>query len=98
MTLAVGLMIVGGVVATVGVAMAPYVLGAIGFTSAGIAAGSLAASWQGPAVAAGSWFAATQGFAATGCLGFANAASVVAAGTGVGGLVGTAVDLLPKLF
>lgn len=96
MTLAVGL-IIGGVAATAGVALMPIVLGSIGFTSAGIAAGSLAAGWQGPAVAAGSWFAATQGFAASGYLGFASAAYVAAAGTGVGGLVGAAVNLLPKL-
>ena len=41
-------------------------LSAIGFTSAGVAAGSFAAAWQGPLTAAGSTFAVLQSLGATG--------------------------------
>eukprot|EP00434_Breviolum_minutum_P012293 symbB.v1.2.010835.t2/scaffold683.1/size173061/8 len=48
-------------------AYSPYlVLGKLGFGASGIAAGSMAASSQGAAVAAGSWFAWAQSTAATG--------------------------------
>ena len=52
-------------VAKVGVPIAVG-LGAVGSGSAGVAAGSLAASWQGLAVAAGSWFATCQSVGAAG--------------------------------
>ncbi|XP_074109225.1 uncharacterized protein LOC141533997 isoform X2 [Cotesia typhae] len=38
----------------------------LGFGKSGIIGGSLAAGWQGPAVAAGSWFATFQSLGATG--------------------------------
>ena len=66
-----------------------------GFTSAGLAAGSLAASIQGPAVAAGSYFALAQ---STGALGAGTralvgakvglAAGVSGAAAGIAGTVG----------
>ncbi|XP_052270853.1 interferon alpha-inducible protein 27-like protein 2B isoform X2 [Dreissena polymorpha] len=48
------------------VAAAPVVLSAVGFTSAGVAAGSIAAGLQGPAVASGSLFALLQSAGAAG--------------------------------
>ncbi|KAH3693753.1 hypothetical protein DPMN_081193 [Dreissena polymorpha] len=48
------------------VVSAPAVLYAVGFTGAGVAAGSIAAANQGPAVAAGSWFASAQSAGAAG--------------------------------
>ncbi|XP_049917631.1 interferon alpha-inducible protein 27-like protein 2A [Epinephelus moara] len=76
----------GGAVA--GVAAAPLVLGAIGFTSAGIAAGSYAASMMsaaavanGGGVAAGSLVAVLQ---AAGAAGLSTAANVAMASTGAG--------------
>lgn len=62
----------------------PLVLGAIGFGSAGVAAGSYAASIQTANTAAGSLFAICQSIGATGTL----AGSTYAAGAGAGGLVG----------
>lgn len=38
----------------------------VGFTSTGVVASSLAAGWQGSAVAAGGWFATSQSVAAAG--------------------------------
>ncbi|KAF1375031.1 hypothetical protein PFLUV_G00235170 [Perca fluviatilis] len=82
--------IVGG--AVVSVVGAPVVLGAIGFTSAGIAAGSYAAGMMsaaavanGGAVAAGSTVAVLQAAGAAGLSGAATAA-VVGAGAAVGWL------------
>ena len=43
-------------------------VGFLGFTKAGVAAGSIAASVQGPAVAAGSTFATLQSVGATGAI------------------------------
>ena len=61
---------------------APYlVLGKLGFGATGIAAGSMAASSQGAAVAAGSWFAWAQSTAATGA-GFWKLGTLSSAGTG----------------
>ncbi|XP_075964459.1 interferon alpha-inducible protein 27-like protein 2A [Anarhichas minor] len=77
--------------AVVGVVGAPFVLGAIGFTTAGIAAGSYAAGMMsaaavanGGAVAAGSAVAVLQAFGAAGLSGAATAAAA-SAGAGVGG-------------
>lgn len=61
---------------------------AAGYAGAGVAAGSLAASLQGPAVAAGSWFATCQSLGATGALGAVAAKTGVAsASTYLGGKV-----------
>ncbi|KAG8902650.1 hypothetical protein FRB99_004302 [Tulasnella sp. 403] len=62
--------------------LAPVAVASVGFTSAGVAAGSFAAAAQGPAVAAGSWFATMQAFGATSTVtaaGIAKGAAVVAA-------------------
>ncbi|XP_069949717.1 uncharacterized protein [Cherax quadricarinatus] len=82
-----------GAAATVGaagaVAAAPVVLTAAGFTSAGIAAGSLAASMMslyGGAVTAGSWVAVLQSAGAAG-VSAATAAGLAGAGAAAG--VGT---------
>ncbi|XP_074516834.1 interferon alpha-inducible protein 27-like protein 1 isoform X3 [Sebastes fasciatus] len=81
----------GGAVA--GVIGAPFVLGAIGFTSAGIAASSIAAGMMssaavanGGAVAAGSTVAVLQALGAGGLTAAATAAAA-GAGAGVGGTV-----------
>ncbi len=42
------------------------IIGALGFTSAGVAAGSTAAGWMTPTTAVGSWFAVAQAVGATG--------------------------------
>ncbi|XP_052257699.1 interferon alpha-inducible protein 27-like protein 2B [Dreissena polymorpha] len=70
------LTVVGGATAIVA---APLVVSAVGFGSAGVVAGSLAASLQGPAVAAGSWFAIGQ---SVGAAGFGIAGNAVLLGTG----------------
>ena len=71
-------------VATVACAvLAPIALPLIGFTSAGVAAGSIAAAIQGPAVAAGSAFAIAQ---STGALGVGACAL---AGAQAGAVIGT---------
>ena len=62
----------------------------VGFTSIGVAAGSIAASIQGPAVAAGSYFAIAQSVAATG--------TAVAAGAKIGVAGGVAVVATMKTF
>nr|XP_015825852.2 interferon alpha-inducible protein 27-like protein 2A [Nothobranchius furzeri] len=90
-----------GVAGAVGaVALAPVVLGAIGFTTAGITAGSYAAGWMsaaaianGGGVAAGSTVAVLQSAAAAG-LSLATKATVA----GVGGGVGAAAGYLSKFF
>ena len=84
--------ILGCAVTAATVLAAPLVLGAVGFSSAGIVAGTTAAAWQGAAVVPGSLFALAQSFAAGGCFSALGGATVVAAGTGMGGIVGTAVD------
>ena len=74
-----------GVVAGVGiVATAPFALVALGFTSAGIAAGSFAASSMGATTAAGSAFAIAQSIGAAGF-------TLAGAGATVGGV--TAVNV-----
>ena len=70
----------------VAVAAVPLVLGAVGFTAAGVAAGSIAASLQGPAVAAGSGFPICQSMGAAGlCAG--GTAGVFSVGSSFGALV-----------
>ncbi|TNN87126.1 Interferon alpha-inducible protein 27-like protein 2A [Liparis tanakae] len=80
----------GAAVAVVG---APVVLGAVGFTSAGIAVGSYAAAMMstaavanGGAVAAGSTVAVLQAMGAAGLTAAANAVAATA-GAGVGATV-----------
>ncbi|XP_077945614.1 uncharacterized protein LOC144388400 isoform X2 [Gasterosteus aculeatus] len=91
---AVGTGAVGGVLAV------PLVLGAVGFTSAGIAAGSWAAGMMstaalanGGAVAAGSTVAVLQ---AAGAAGLGTAATAAAAGTGaaIGGALTRLVAII----
>jgi hypothetical protein len=73
-----------GAAAAIGaVVAAPLVLGAAGFGSAGIAAGSLTAAMQGPAVASGSAFAVAQSVGAAG-LAIGTKAAAVATGADVG--------------
>lgn len=69
-------------------AYAPYlVLGKLGFGATGVAAGSMAASSQGAAVGAGTWFAWAQSTAATGA-GFWKLGVVSSAGTYIGATQG----------
>uniref|UniRef100_A0A668SKD3 Uncharacterized protein n=1 Tax=Oreochromis aureus TaxID=47969 RepID=A0A668SKD3_OREAU len=84
------------IAAGAGVVSPPIVLGAIGFTSAGIAAGSYAASWMsaaaianGGGVAAGSVFSLLQSAGMAGLSGAATAAV---------GSVGGAVGFLAALI
>nr|XP_022306202.1 interferon alpha-inducible protein 27-like protein 2B isoform X2 [Crassostrea virginica] len=75
------------VIAAVGVGAAavvaaPAVLAGAGFTSAGVAAGSVAAMIQTPVTAAGSWFALSQ---SAGVLGMA-ATTKAAVGAVAGGI------------
>nr|XP_022306205.1 interferon alpha-inducible protein 27-like protein 2B isoform X1 [Crassostrea virginica] len=77
----------GEVIAAVGagaaaVVAAPAVLAGAGFTSAGVAAGSVAAMIQTPATAAGTWFALSQ---SAGVLGMA-ATTKAAVGAVAGGI------------
>ncbi|XP_048771004.2 interferon alpha-inducible protein 27-like protein 2B [Ostrea edulis] len=74
---------VAGVSAFVG---APVVLGAIGFTKVGVAAGSIAAAVQGPTTAAGSLFALCQSAGAAGMAVGTKVAVSSAVGT-VGGAI-----------
>ncbi|XP_042864095.1 uncharacterized protein LOC122248263 [Penaeus japonicus] len=92
LTYAVG----GGLVAVV----APFALPAVGFTSAGVAAGSWAASVMssaavanGGAIAAGSLVATLQGVAATG-VGVAGTVGLASTGAAVGAGVKVAVDVV----
>ncbi|XP_060607237.1 interferon alpha-inducible protein 27-like protein 2B [Ruditapes philippinarum] len=83
--LTIGLAVAGGVVSTLGV---PAALGALGFTSAGIAAGSAAAAWMssyGGAVASGSLLAVCQSIGAAG---------LGAAGTAIGAAAGVISSIL----
>eukprot|EP00516_Mucochytrium_quahogii_P004012 CAMPEP_0203759890 /NCGR_PEP_ID=MMETSP0098-20131031/13210_1 /ASSEMBLY_ACC=CAM_ASM_000208 /TAXON_ID=96639 /ORGANISM=" , Strain NY0313808BC1" /LENGTH=109 /DNA_ID=CAMNT_0050653193 /DNA_START=8 /DNA_END=337 /DNA_ORIENTATION=+ len=82
------------VIAAVGVGAAavvaaPAVLAGAGFTSAGVAAGSLAAMIQTPTTAAGSWFALSQ---SAGVLGLA-ATTKAAVGAVAGGITYVAAIL-----
>merc|ERR1712168_1574578 len=61
-----GVVIFTAIAATVAVLASPPILSAVGFGAAGVTAGSIAASVQGPAVAAGSWFAICQSVGAVG--------------------------------
>ena len=70
---------------TAALGIAALALPAVGFAGAGVAAGSIAAGLQGPAVAAGSWFATCQSLGATGALGaFALKTGVAGATTYLG--------------
>lgn len=76
---------------------APVALAAAGFTSSGVAAGSMAAAYQatlGGVIAKGSVFAALQSFGAAGLPAMAQATTAVA-GAGVGGSLAAACR---KLF
>lgn len=77
--------VVGGIL---GLALTPILvpaaLGVIGFGSAGVAAGSIAAAIQGPAVASGSLFAICQSIGATGAIPAAWVALGGAAGAAAG--------------
>jgi len=81
-----GLLIGSLLLTSGGVLLAPAiavgVVGAVGFGAAGVVAGSIAAGMQGPAVAAGSWFALAQAFGATATV------SAPAVGAGVLSTVG----------
>lgn len=84
----------GAAVATGGIIALPFVLGAVGFTSAGIAAGSYAASLMtttaaanGGAIAAGSIVAVCQSVAAAGL-----ATTTQGLVVGVGSLIGGAAS------
>ena len=85
----------GAITSGTAVVAAPAVLGAVGFTSAGIAAGSWAAAWQGSAVAAGSWFALAQSFAAVGGATLTQGAATVAVGS-CAGAVTSVLTWLPR--
>ncbi|XP_043999485.1 uncharacterized protein LOC122846530 [Gambusia affinis] len=92
-----GSAVLGGIGA---VALAPVVLGAVGFTSAGIAAGSFAASMMsaaaianGGGVAAGSLVAILQSAGAVG-LSAAASTAVAGVGAGVGAGIGATAGLL----
>ncbi|XP_014895081.1 interferon alpha-inducible protein 27-like protein 2A isoform X1 [Poecilia latipinna] len=97
--------ITGGAVGAVGIVlMAPVALSAIGFTSAGIAAGSYAAKMMsaaatanGGGVAAGSLVAILQ---SAGASGFTASANTVLAsiGSALGTCVGAAVGWLSNIF
>ena len=75
---------------------APFLLGAVGFGFAGIAAGSVAAAWQASigAVAAGSPFAVLQAAGATGLVGASAALATTGAvaGGAIGGVCGAALE------
>ncbi|PWA16622.1 hypothetical protein CCH79_00004617, partial [Gambusia affinis] len=84
--------------------MAPVALGAIGFTSAGIAAGSYAASMMssaaisnGGGVAAGSLVAILQSAGTSGFTPFANTV-LASIGVALGTCVGAAVEWLSNIF
>lgn len=77
---------IGAVVGTAAVVAVPVGLAAIGFTSAGVAVGSVAASLQGAAVAGGSSFALAQSIGAAGL--FAQAAAGLGAGVAAANVAG----------
>lgn len=89
-------LVVGGVLWAVTLpTLAVPLLGVLGFSSAGVAAYSMAAALQTSQVAAGSWFALCQ---SAGALGVASGPIVVAAssaGAVIGGGLGAAVERVP---
>ncbi|XP_052765555.1 interferon alpha-inducible protein 27-like protein 2A [Mya arenaria] len=74
--------VTAGVAAMVG---APVALGALGFGSAGVVAGSIAAGIQGPAVVSGSFFALAQSAGVAG-LALGTKAALFVGGAAVGAL------------
>ena len=85
----------------VGTLLAPIVIPAIGFTSAGVAAGSIAAAIQGPTVAAGSAFAVAQSAGALGagaCALVGAKVGAVVGATGAAGAFGAAAAAAAKSF
>ncbi|KAH6924155.1 hypothetical protein HPB50_013076 [Hyalomma asiaticum] len=89
----IGIVALAGIgVGALAVVAAPVVLAAAGFTSSGVAAGSMAAAYQatlGGVIAKGSVFAALQSFGAAGLPAMAQATTAVA-GAGVGGSLAAA--------
>nr|XP_022303483.1 interferon alpha-inducible protein 27-like protein 2B [Crassostrea virginica] len=77
-----GVVLTAAGVGAAAVVAAPAVLAGAGFTSAGVAAGSLAAMIQTPTTAAGTWFALSQ---SAGVLGMA-ATTKAAVGTAASGI------------
>ena len=86
-----GAMAGGAVVAAGGVLAVPFLLGAVGFTGAGVTAGSIAASLQPPLVTSGSMFSMMQSIGAVGGLTATAAAGAVGGGAAVGYYAGSNV-------
>ena len=79
-------LLIGAAIGVTAAVAAPFALGCIGFTAAGVAVGSIAASIQGAATVAGSAFAVAQSVAAVGGLSAAAGAGVTLVGAAAGGL------------
>lgn len=79
-------------------AVAVPILGAVGFTAAGPAAGSAAAAWQSSIgiVQAGSLFSAFQGAAMGGAAASAIGAAAGGVGAAIGGAVGGVINLVRR--
>jgi hypothetical protein len=88
--------VAGGVGGAVGAAVTPAVataaVNALGFTSAGVAAGSWAAGAQGAATVSGSAFAAAQSIGATGTLAYLGSGALLVVGGGA--VVGMALGII----
>ncbi|XP_060575406.1 uncharacterized protein LOC132732893 [Ruditapes philippinarum] len=86
---------IGGVAGAAVVAATPVVIGFIGFTSNGVAAGSIAAAVQSSSTAAGSIFAWAQSVGAVGYVGGTGSAVI---GGGTGTVTGVASTYLMSSF